>query len=155
MFKTGKEYSEFLADLHHQREKRKSSEREKGVKRQKLSASERKEILTKTDSRCHICGGKIEDVWDADHVLSHSKGGEHSVDNYLPAHKVCNNYRWDYLSEEFQEILKLGVWVRTQVERETNVGKLVADQFVKYETQKQKRRKTFNKCLEADARGCK
>jgi len=80
-------------------------------------------------------------LWDADHVLSHSKGGEHSIDNYLPAHKTCNNYRWDYLAQEFQEIMKLGVWARTQVEKETKVGKQIAEKFVKYEIQRIKRRK--------------
>ena len=29
------------------------------------------------------------------------------MDNYLPAHATCNNYRWDYTAAEFQEILKL------------------------------------------------
>jgi hypothetical protein len=33
----------------------------------------------------------------------------------LPAHSTCNNYRWDYLPEEFQYILKLGVWASTQM----------------------------------------
>lgn len=33
-----------------------------------------------------------------------------SADNFLPAHSTCNNYRWDYLAEEFELILKLGVW---------------------------------------------
>jgi hypothetical protein len=40
--------------------------------------------------------------WQADHVLAHGRGGEASCENYLPAHKLCNTYRWDYLPEEFQ-----------------------------------------------------
>ena len=109
----GEEYSRKLKELHIERERLKELEKSKGVKRQPLNSVERQAILRKTDSRCHICGGEIEDKWDADHVLSHSKGGEHSVENYLPAHKVCNNYRWDYLAEEFQEILKLGCLLYT------------------------------------------
>ena len=27
--------------------------------------------------------------------------------NYLAAHAICNNYRWNYGAEEFQLILKL------------------------------------------------
>lgn len=142
MIKTGKQYSFFLASLHRRREDGKTLEKQKGTKRQSLSIDERAQILTKTDSRCHICGGEIDDGWDADHVLSHSKGGEHSIDNYLPAHKVCNNYRWDYLAEEIQEILKLGIWTRTQIERETAIGTQVADKFVQYEIQKRNRRKS-------------
>ena len=140
MITTGKEYATFLADLHRHREKRKTIEKQKSKKRQTLSKEERALVLDKTDSRCHICGGKIDGTWDADHVLSHSKGGKHSVDNYLPAHKVCNNYRWDYLAEEFQEIIKLGVWLRTQIEKETSIGQKTADKFVQYEIQKRKRR---------------
>ena len=142
--KDGKEYSIYLAKLHQEREYSKAKEKQKGRQRQFLTKNERQEVLDKTDSRCHICGGIIEASWDADHVLSHSKGGEHSIDNYLPAHKSCNNYRWDYLAEEFQEILKLGIWVRTQVEKRTEVGTRVAEEFVKYENQKIKRRKTTN-----------
>jgi hypothetical protein len=87
--------------------------------RQMLSAAERRQILAKTAGRCHICGGAIEGAWHADHVLAHSGGGGHIADNYLPAHALCNNYRWDYSSEEFQYILKLGVWIRTQIERKS------------------------------------
>jgi hypothetical protein len=53
-------------------------------------------------------------------------GGAHSVDNFLPAHALCNNYRWDYSAEEFQYILKLGVWIRTQIEQETQLGRHAA-----------------------------
>ena len=85
-----------------------------------MSKEEGNLIILKTDSRCHICGGEIEGIWEADHVLSHSKGGSHSIENYLPAHKICNNYRWDYLPEEFQVIMKLGILLRTEIEKETS-----------------------------------
>ena len=55
--------------------------------------------------------------WKADHVLAHSSGGVHSPENYLPAHALCNGYRWDYDPEEFQWLLKIGVWARRQMER--------------------------------------
>ncbi|MDZ7654258.1 MAG: HNH endonuclease signature motif containing protein [Burkholderiaceae bacterium] len=79
-------------------------------------------MLAKTAGRCHVCGGPIEGLnWHADHVLAHSGGGAHSVDNYLAAHPICNNYRWDYLDEEFREILRLGVWLRN-ADRGVRVG---------------------------------
>jgi hypothetical protein len=59
----------------------------------------------------------------------------------LPAHFLCNNYRWDYSAEEFQQILKLGVWIRTQIERESTVGRLAARYFLVHETARQRRRK--------------
>jgi 5-methylcytosine-specific restriction endonuclease McrA len=109
--------------------------------RTSLTAAERRQVLAKTSGRCHICGGMIEGAsWQADHVMAHSVGGTHNVDNYLPAHSVCNNYRWDYQPEEFRYILKLGVWARTQIERGTNVGNDVATAFAGHEARRVKRR---------------
>ncbi len=66
-------------------------------------------------------------------MFSHSLGGRHEADNYLPAHSICNNYRWFYGTEEFQWILKLGVWLRTQIEKETVLGRLAAKAFCTYD----------------------
>jgi hypothetical protein len=110
--------------------------------RRSLSALERTEILQKTAGRCHICGGTIEGAWQADHVLAHSGGGTHVSGNYLPAHSLCNNYRWDYSSSEFQQILKLGVWLRTQIERRTQIGKVAAKLYLMHEALREKRRRT-------------
>ena len=136
-----KRYSNYLSRLREKRKSLKAEIRKERPSRSRLTKKQRENILTKTNARCHICGGKINGEWHADHVLSYSKGGEHTVDNYLPAHKICNNYRWDYLAEEFQEILKLGVWARTQAERQTTAGKQIAEGFAKYENQKLRRRK--------------
>jgi 5-methylcytosine-specific restriction endonuclease McrA len=106
-----------------------------------LTAAERVQVLAKTAGRCHICGGKVEEErWQADHVIAHSAGGAHEVDNYLPAHSICNSYRWAYLPEEFQYILKLGVWARAQIERGTTLGNNVARAFAGHETRRVKRR---------------
>jgi 5-methylcytosine-specific restriction endonuclease McrA len=109
--------------------------------RQSLSRQERERILAKTARRCHICGGKIDGPWHADHVFAHSAGGQHAVDNYLPAHSLCNNYRWDYTSKEFQEILKLGVWARTQIIRQTGIGRELGEKYLAYERRRISRRK--------------
>jgi 5-methylcytosine-specific restriction endonuclease McrA len=113
----------------------------RGNPRQRLTAAERATVLQKTGGKCHICGGKIEGRWHADHVLAHSAGGGHAADNYLPAHATCNNYRWDYVAEEFEVILKLGVWARTQIERGTNVGREIEAQFSRHEKSRMGRRK--------------
>jgi hypothetical protein len=110
-------------------------------RREVLSSAERQVILEKTGRRCHICGGEILDEWHADHVLAHSSGGRHTTDNYLPAHALCNNYRWDYTAEEFQYILKLGVWIRTLIERGSPLGLAVTERFVQYELGRECRRK--------------
>lgn len=110
-------------------------------RRERLSAAERGEILRKTGAKCHICGGEILGSWEADHVLAHSAGGRPTAENYLPAHSVCNNCRWDYLPDEFQLILKLGVWARTQVEKGTDVGRAIEQRFTRCESARIRRRK--------------
>ena len=111
-------------------------------KRKSLTTEEREEVLMKTAARCHVCGGAISGKkWQADHVLAHSSGGKHSVDNYLPAHVLCNRFKWDYDQEEVQWILKIGVWARTQMERSPTFGPNLREQFLKYELQRQRRRK--------------
>jgi hypothetical protein len=74
-------------------------------------------------------------------AIAYGGGGGHAADNYLPAHALCNNYRWDYGADEFQQILKLGVWLRTQIERKTPLGLLAAKSFLAHETVREGRRK--------------
>lgn len=136
----GNAYACYLRGLRAEREARKARQKRASSGRRSLSATERKTVLAKTAGRCHICGGEINGAWQADHVLAYSGGGAHHADNYLPAHPVCNNYRWDYTSEEFQAILKLGVWARTQVERETTVGREIASGFCASEAARERRR---------------
>jgi hypothetical protein len=141
--KNARELAKYLSKLHAKREQTKTEHKVLGLKRKTFTPGERKKVLDKTGKRCHICGGSIRanDKWQADHVLAHSGGGGYSVENYLPTHPLCNNYRWDYISEEFQLILKLGVWCRTQIEKETTIGKEIAERFLSYEASRIKRRK--------------
>jgi len=129
-----------LKKLHEQRVKGKAVN---PAKRQSLTPEERDLILRKTGKRCHICGDKIKrhEAWQADHILAHAHGGEHSFENYLPAHSTCNNYRRQYGPEEFQWILKLGVWVRTQVEKRSQLGMGLTEVFIKHEINRISRQK--------------
>jgi 5-methylcytosine-specific restriction endonuclease McrA len=135
------EYTLYIERLRARRRSNKEAQREAGRFRGRLNAKQREAVLRKTDGRCHICGGEVGEKWQADHVLSLSGGGRNGVDNFLAAHATCNNYRWDYAPEEFQEILKLGVWVRTQIERKTTVGREVAERFISHEKRRTRRRK--------------
>ena len=112
-------------------------------KRQTLTKNQRDIIFMKTDGRCHICGGKIskDEIWQADHVIAHAHGGAHLIGNYLPAHAGCNNYRRSFDKEEFQWILKLGVWMRTQIENKEAGAIELAEKFVKHEAARQSRQK--------------
>ena len=139
-FDSGEEFAARLRSLRKDRRAKRLELRGKAA-RMRLSGADRRLVFAKTAGRCHICGGLIDGPWEADHVFSHSMGGPHEADNYLPAHPLCNNYRWFYGTEEFQWILKLGVWLRTQIERQTALGRLAAAAFCVYDRNRSSRRK--------------
>ena len=126
-----------IAKLHEKRRKSKKDD----VPTKRLSQTQRLNIHSKTHGRCHFCGIKVRiENFEADHIVSHIRGGEHSVDNYLPSCFTCNNYRWHYLPRELQIILKLGVWMRTEIEHQSLIGRDVAARFSKREKSRVKRK---------------
>lgn len=134
--KTGKGLQKLITNLARQRKTQKQS----GRKRSRLSKRDREEILGKTDGRCHICGCDLTlSTFQADHVKSHSAGGEHKIDNYLPSCFTCNNYRWHYSSEEIQLILKLGVWLKGRINRGNSDDLELANLFMKHQLSLRKR----------------
>lgn len=141
LFGSTQQFVAHLRALRQDRHQRKLVVRDQDHKRRRLPAAERQAILSKTGGRCHICGGEIDGAWDADHVFAHAQGGAHAVDNYLPAHSICNSYRWFYGMEEFQWILKLGVWMRTQIENEDDSALQLSERFIKNEARRDSRRK--------------
>lgn len=139
---TPEKLAEELHRIRLERRKRKKLLRDHRPPRRSLSPHQRSRVLAKTAGRCHICGGEILGAWHADHVLAYSGGGDHSDQNYLAAHPVCNSRKWDFSAEEFQFILKVGVWARTQIEHGGELGRKVAAQFLRYERARERRRKT-------------
>ena len=130
-----------LQRLRDQRRQRHTRRRAKPVRRQALSAKNRAIVLAKTAGRCHLCGGKVVERWTADHVLAHSDSGPHAIDNYLPAHGLCNGYKWAYSPEEFQWVLKIGVWARLQMETNSPLGEAMLQRFFNYDRQRKARRR--------------
>lgn len=130
-----------LRALRAERRSKNVAQRQIACRRRPLSIVERQRVHAKTAGLCHICGGMVDEGWQADHVLAHSSGGGTDADNYLAAHTLCNNYRWDYLPQELQTILKLGVWARTQIEKNTLLGQQLASAFVAHEKVRRRRRK--------------
>ena len=130
-----------LDELRLRRRDTKALSKQSVITRKALTNAQRALVFAKTNGRCHICGGAIQGTWHADHVFPHSSGGAHSVDNYLPAHDVCNAYRWDYTPEEYQLILKLGVWLKGEILRKTAIGRAAAEPFVKRQVAVAKRRR--------------
>jgi len=130
-----------LVGLRNARRVRQNQSRIRPNRRRVLTPEERAIVLSKTASRCHICGGSVARHWRADHVLAHSSGGGHAHENYLPAHALCNNYRWDYSAEEFQWVLKIGVWARHEMERGGPFGSQILNRFFDYERRREKRQR--------------
>jgi 5-methylcytosine-specific restriction endonuclease McrA len=116
--------------------------------RYSLSRAARKTIWLKTDGKCHVCGRDVEfDSFEADHVKNHSGGGSNQVENFLPACRTCNNYRWHYTPDEIQWIFKLGIWAKTTIDHNDNLGKLIAVNFIRKEISREKRRKSPREAL--------
>lgn len=114
----------------------------KDSKRIILSKEQRQRVYNKTDGLCHVCGTKLEiDNFQADHVKPFSGGGHNIVDNFLPACSHCNNYRWDYSPEEIQWILKLGVWLKTEIQTKSKEGLDVLPKIIQDEINRENRRK--------------
>ena len=110
--------------------------------RTRLNAEKKVKILQKTNFHCHICGEKIDETdFQADHISPHSIGGTDNINNFLPSCPQCNGYGWNYLPDEIKWILKIGVWAKTQIEFETEIGKDLAQSFIFYENKREKRRK--------------
>lgn len=124
---------ELLARLKRLQDKRKNLPRP--GRRLSLSTTQRTAVLQKTDFRCHLCGGKIgkNKPFTADHVLPHAGGGKHTLANYLAAHRLCNGCRWFYSPQEFQWILRMGIWARQQMEDQTKIGKVLLPVFWRHE----------------------
>lgn len=143
LFDSPQQFTAHLRALRAKRSEMKINARATGNKRRALRPSQRDAVLAKTGSRCHICGGKIEGKeWSADHVFAHCQGGQHVLDHYLPVHNLCNSYRWFYGAEEFQWILKLGVWLRTLIETEHPLSMTLSNNFVKHERRRSSRKRS-------------
>jgi hypothetical protein len=76
-----------------------------------------------------------------DHIVPFASGGKDSLANFLAAHGLCNGCRWFYLPEEFQWILRMGIWARKQMEDQTRIGKQMREPFLANEEEVKERRK--------------
>ena len=112
-------------------------------KRRVLSRSDREEILARTRGRCHLCGGVIgKAAWDANHVFPLALGGKQGPENDLPAHRSCNGAKWHLRPKEMMLVLKLGAWLRSEIERGTSVGKMAGEAYCKADRRRAGRRRS-------------
>jgi hypothetical protein len=121
------------------------------INRKSLKKQDKIDILNKTGSCCHICGQDLDESdFQIDHIVPLAIGGDSDVENCLAACNMCNSYRWDYLPEELRWIMKVGVWSKTQIEFETEIGKIISESFVEYEKSREQRRKSIRQALKMD-----
>ena len=63
--------------------------------------------------------------------VARSRGGFHSMDNFLPVCAVCNRMRWDYSPDMMRIIIRLGIQAKQEVRHNTPVGNHLVRKLVR------------------------
>ncbi|MBE9011937.1 HNH endonuclease [Pseudanabaenaceae cyanobacterium LEGE 13415] len=100
---------------------------ELGNRRRSLSPQERTLVFQKTGGLCHICGGELDNRWTADHIKPVAKGGDNSINNFLPACSTCNRLKWHRSPEAIRLILQIGTYANREIEQDTTLGRQLND----------------------------
>lgn len=112
-----------------------------------LKKSEKEIVFNKTNGTCHICGCKLNlDKFS----VTNSLKKENSVENCLPACQSCKRIYDNYLPSEIKWALKIGLWAKTQIEYETEIGKEIATEIIEQEKDRENKRKESRVPLEID-----
>lgn len=101
---------------------RKSGRRGAHIQRIALTVPQRKAIQKKTGGTCHVCGGRLGQKWQVDHVVPHKWGGVSRETNYLPACAECNRLRWGYRPEVIRLMLRFGRHAKQQIRHSRRLG---------------------------------
>jgi hypothetical protein len=104
----------------------------------KFSKEEKKEIYLKTNGFCHVCGIEIS---SASFSITTSINNSNNF-IFFPACKSCKRIHDNYLPEEIQWILKIGLWAKTQIEYETDIGKNISTELVEQAKYRESKRKS-------------
>lgn len=76
------------------------------TKRKPIPKKDRLAVYEKYNGHCAYCGCKLElKDMQVDHLLPVCLGGTNSLDNYMPACRMCNFYKSTYPLEKFREQL--------------------------------------------------
>lgn len=118
-------------------------------KRKSINKKIRKIVFDKTGGRCHVCGKPIffnakvgsRGRWHVDHILQKSRGGEDSIDNYLPICRDCNFLRRNYASKTMRRIIRFGIIARGLSKRKTDMGLQLSGIYEKRRKNNFKKRK--------------
>ncbi len=114
-------------------------------KSRRFKKAEKEKIYNKTSGVCHICGIKLSpDSFSI--TASTTTNGE----TFLPACKACKRMHDNYLPEEIKWILKIGLWVKTQIEYETEIGNMVSGELTEIAKYGEYKRKNPRNPIELD-----
>lgn len=110
-------------------------------------------IFDRTQGHCHFCGDPLmfgkrglkgrkneNGAWEVDHIIQKGKGGNSSVDNYLPACVHCNRLRWHRKGDDLRELLLLGLISQEQIRKGTETGTRLLELKVKRSNNNQRRK---------------
>ena len=78
------------------------------MKRKALSKKGREQVFNKCGGRCAYCGCELEyKDMQVDHIESvYAHNGDNSIDNFMPACRMCNFYKSTFSIEEFRNRLQ-------------------------------------------------
>lgn len=102
-----------------------------------MTETQLRQIWKKTNGHCHFCGDPVslhkrgyrrtraDGCWEVDHVIQRHKGGEGSIENFLPACTSCNRLRWHRRGAAIRELLVLGLIAKSEIEKMNETGKSI------------------------------
>jgi 5-methylcytosine-specific restriction endonuclease McrA len=119
-------------------------------KKQSFSTSISKRLKTEifelTNGVCHICGVHLT----IDNFSITTAPNAESEIQKMPACLSCKKIYDKYLPDEIRWAMKIGLWIKTQIEFETELGKEIALRVIEEEKYRESKRKNKRTPLQID-----
>ena len=107
-------------------------------------------IWNKTNGHCHFCGKKLlfssywsgsskRGKWQVDHIYPKARGGQNSVENYLPICRTCNRLRWMWTGRKIQKVFQYGTIALREARKKTDFGSKIRSLYFIQKNQNKKR----------------
>ncbi len=110
------------------------------------SKHQKKEIFEQTSGICHICGVHLT----IDKFSITTSIGANSEIKKMSACLTCKKNYDKYLPDEIRWAMKIGFWLKTQIEFETDLGNEVALRIIEEEKYRESKRKNKRTPLNID-----